>query len=192
MNRVWLYLFAGDESDTAARHEVETFAQLAERGDAVFLRLSTREDGPFEDAAEGEPVYLCTRDEGRLAIRGEATLAGPSVRGEPPPSMVPLYGSSDRGHWWRRLEAVRFYDAPREAADLGLDAAALPPTGQAHVVRANGARNGAAPPRAVDDAASPLDRLTAAMDAAWDDGRVTAEAIDAAVRRHRAGHPYGR
>ncbi len=189
---MWLYLFAGDECEPAARREVETFARLAERGDAAFLRLSLPDDGPFEDAAEGEQVYLCTRDEGRLAIRGEAILAGQCVRGESPPSMGPLYGSGDRGHRWRRLEAVRFYDAPREAADLGLDAGALPPTGQAHVVWVNGARNGAAPPRAVDDTTSPLDRLTAAMDAAWDDGRVTAEAVDAAVRRHRAGHPYGR
>ncbi|MHB1556448.1 MAG: hypothetical protein ACYC61_03090 [Isosphaeraceae bacterium] len=189
---MWLYLFAHGEFGPAARREVETFARLAERGDAVFLQLSVCEDGSFEHAAEGEQVYLCTRDEGRLAVRGEATLAGQCVRGESPPSMVPLYGSGDRGHWWRRLEAVRFYDVPREAADLGLDAAALPATGPAHVIRVNGARNGAAPPRAVDDTTSPLDRLTAAMDAAWDEGRVTAEAVDAAVRRHRAGRPYGR
>ncbi|MHB1556453.1 MAG: hypothetical protein ACYC61_03115 [Isosphaeraceae bacterium] len=192
MIRVWLYLFAGDESDHAAQREVETFAQLAGRGDAVFLRLSVAEDARFEDAPEGEQVYLCTRNEDRLVIRGEAALAGQPVRGESPPSMIPLYGSRDHGHWWRRLKAVRFYDAPREAADLGLDAGALPATGETHVVRVNGACNGAAAPRAVDDATSPLDRLTAAMDAAWDEGRMTAETVDAAVRRHRAGHPYVR
>ncbi len=116
----------------------------------------------------------------------------PADPGAAPPSMVAPHGPGDDRHWWRRLERVRLYEEPRSAADLGVEEDTLPPVGHAHVIRVAGGRNGTADGRLEGDTHSPLDRLTAAMDAAWDDGRVTDEAIDAAIRNFRAGRPDGR
>ena len=91
-----------------------------------------------------------------------------------------------------KARAHSLYEAPRSAAELGLEEDILPPVGQAHVIRVAGRPNGTAVGRLEGQAPSPLDPLTAAMDAAWDEGQVTAEAIDAAVRKFRAEHPYGR
>jgi hypothetical protein len=188
---VWFYLFGRNERYPDPAVEIDTLAKLDERGEDAFLKLSARDDAPGKNAAEGECVYLCTRQEGRWSIHGEAEVIGPPIRGATPPSMVPLYGQVGDHHWWRRLGSIRLYEAPRSAADLGLDGDVLPPVGEAHVIRVAGSRNGAEIGRREEEP-SPLDRLTAAMDAAWDQGRVTCEAIDAAVRKFRAEHPYGR
>jgi hypothetical protein len=190
--RMWFYLFGRSDRYPDPTGEIHLLAKLDERGEEVFLKLSARDDAPLKNAAEGERVYLCTREEGRWSIRGEAEVSGRPIRGATPPSMVPLYGPIDGRHWWRRLERVRLYEEPRSAADLGLEEGLLPPVGQAHVIRVAGRRNGTADGRLEGDTRSPLDRLTAAMDAAWDEGRVTDEAIDAAIRNFRAGRPYGR
>jgi hypothetical protein len=190
--RMWFYLFGRNDRYPDPTGEIDLLARLDERGEEVFLKLSARDDAPLKNAVEGERVYLCTREEGRWSIRGEAEVSGPPIRGATPPSMVPLYGPIDNHHWWRRLERVRLYEEPRSAADLGLDEDTLPTVGQAHVIRVAGRRNGTAVGRLEEETPSPLDRLTAAMDAAWDEGRVTDEAIDAAVRKFRAERPYGR
>lgn len=106
--------------------------------------------------------------------------------------MVPLYGPVDDRHWWRRLVRVRLYEQPRSASDLGFEEGILPPVGQAHVIRVAVGRNGTSDGRLGGETHGPLDPLTVAMDAAWDEGRVTDEAIDAAIRTFRAGRPYGR
>jgi hypothetical protein len=190
--RMWFYLFGRNDQYPDPTGEIDLLAKLDERGEEVFLKLSARDDAPLKNAVEGERVYLCTREVGRWSIHGEAEVSGPPVRGATPPSMVPLYGAIDNHHWWRRLGHVRLYDEPRSAADFGLEEDALPAVGQAHVIRVAGRRNGAAVGRLEGKPPSPLDRLTAAMDAAWDEGRVTDEAIDAAVRKFRAERPYGR
>jgi hypothetical protein len=192
VTRMWLYLFGRNDRYPDPTGEIDLLAELDERGEEVFLKLSARDDAPLKNAVEGERVYLCTREEGRWSIRGEAEVSGPPIRGATPPSMVPLYGLIDHHHWWRRLGRVRLYEEPRSAADLGLEEDTLPAVGQAHVIRVAGGRNGTAAGRLGGAPASPLDRLTAAMDAAWDEGRVTEEAIDAAVRKFRAERPYGR
>jgi hypothetical protein len=190
--RVWFYLFARNDRYADPAGEIDTLAKLDEGGEDVFLKLSDRDDAPLRDAAEGECVYLCTREGGRWSIRGEAEVIGPPIRGAPPPSMVPLHGPVGDQHWWRRLERIQLYEAPKSAVALGLEEDVLPPAGQAQVIRVAGRRNGAEMGRPEEETPGPLDRLTAAMDAAWDEGRVTAEVIDAAVREFRAGHPYGR
>ncbi len=190
--RVWFYLFGRNDRYPDPAGEIDTLAKLGEMGKPVFLKLSARDDAPLKNAAEGESVYLCTREGGRWAIRGEAEVTGPPLRGATPPSMVPLYGAVGDRHWWRRLERIHIYEAPRSAADLGLDEAVLPPVGQAHVIRVAGRPNGNGVGQLEREAPSPLDRLTAAMDTAWDEGQVTAEAIDAAVRKFRAERRYGR
>ena len=188
---MWFYLFGRNDRYPDPTGEIHLLAKLDERGEEVFLKLSARDDDPLKNAAEGERVYLCTREEGRWSIRGEAEVRGRPIRGATPPSMVPLYGPIDDRHWWRRLERVRLYEEPRSAADLGLEEGALPTVGQAHVIRVAGRRNGTPVGRLGGAPPSPLDRLTAAMDAAWDGGRVTDEALDAAIRNFRAGRPYG-
>jgi hypothetical protein len=190
--RMWFYLFGRNDRYPDPAGEIDLLAELDGRGEEVFLKLSARDDAPLKNAVEGELVYLCTREQGRWSIRGEAEVSGPPIRGATPPSMVPLYGPIDHHHWWRRLGRVRLYEEPRSAADLGLEEGALPAVGQAHVIRVAGRRNGTAVGRPGGEPPSPLDRLTAAMDAAWDEGRVTNEAIDAAVRKFRAERPYGR
>jgi hypothetical protein len=190
--RMWFYLFGRNDRYPDPTGVIDLLAKLDERGEEVFLKLSARDDAPLKNAVEGERVYLCTREEGRWSIRGEAEVSGPPIRGATPPSMVPLYGPIDSHHWWRRLERVRLYEEPRSAADLGLEEDTLPTVGQAHVIRVAGRRNGTAVDRLEAEPSSPLDRLTAVMDAAWDEGRVTDEAIDAAVRKFRAERPYGR
>jgi hypothetical protein len=190
--RMWFYLFGRNDRYPDPTDEIDLLAKLDERGEEVFLKLSARDDAPLKNAAEGELVYLCTREEGRWSIRGEAEVSGPPIRGATPLSMVPLYGSIDDRHWWRRLERVRRYEEPRSAAELGLEEDTLPAVGQAHVIRVAGRRNGTAFGRLEGETSSPLDRLTAAMDAASDEGQVTDEAIDAAIRKFRAERPYGR
>ncbi len=189
---MWFYLFGVNDRNPDPAGEIDTLAKLGQTGTDVFLKLSARDDAPLKDAAEGECVYLCTREEGRWTIRGEGEVTGPPVRGATPPSMVPLYGADGDRHWWRRLERLRKYDSPRSPADLGLEEEVLPPVGQAHVVRIAGRVNGAGIDRLPPAFPGPLERLTAAMDAAWDEGRVTPEAVEAAVRKFRAGHPNGR
>jgi hypothetical protein len=190
--RMWFYLFERNDRYPEPTGEIDLLAKLDERGEEVFLRLSARDDAPLKDAAEADRVYLCTREEGRWTIRGEAEVNGPPIRGATPLSMVPLYGSIDARHWWRRLERVRIYEKPKSAADVGLEEDDLPAVGQAHVIRVAGRRNGTAFGRLEGETPSPLDRLSVAMDAAWDEGRVTDEAIDAAIRKFRADRPYGR
>jgi hypothetical protein len=189
---MWFYLFGRNDRYPEPTCEIDLLAKLDERGEEVFLKLSARDDAPLKNAVEGDRVYLCTREEGRWSIRGEAEVSGPPIRGATPPSMVPLYGPINRHHWWRRLERVRLYEEPRSAADLGLEEDTLPPAGQAHVIRVAERQNGAAVGRLETEPPSPLDRLTAVMDAAWDEGRVTDEAVDAAIRKFRAERPYGR
>lgn len=189
---MWFYLFARNDRYPDPAGEIDTLAKLDERGEDVFLKLSGREDAPLRNAAEGECVYLCTREGGRWSICGEAEVIGPPIRGAPPPSMVPLYGPVGDQHWWRRLERIQLYESPKSAVALGLEEDVLPPAGQAQVIRVAERRNGAEMGRPEEETPGPLDQLTAAMDAAWDEGRVTAEALDAAVREFRAGHPYGR
>ena len=189
---MWFYLFGRNDRYPDPAGEIDTLAKLDETGKDVFLKLSARDDAPLKNAAEGECVYLCTREGGRWTIRGEADVAGPPVRGATPPSMVPLYGAEGDRHWWRRLERIRKYESPKSAADLGLEEDVLPPVGQAHVIRIAGRLNGTGADRLPQESPSPLERLTAAMDAAWDEGRVTAEAVEAAVRKFRAGHTNGR
>ena len=189
---MWFYLFGRNDRYPDPTGEIDILAKLDETGKDVFLKLSARDDAPLKNAAEGESVYLCTREGGRWTIRGEAEVTGSPVRGATPPSMVPLYGAVGDRHWWRRLERIRKYESPRSAADLDLEEDVLPPVGQAHVIRVAGRPNGTGTARPQQEAPSPLERLTAAMDAAWDEGRVTAEAIEAAVRKFRAEHPYDR
>jgi hypothetical protein len=189
---MWFYLFGGNDRYPDSTGEIHLLAKLDERGEEVFLKLSARDDAPLKDAAEGELVCLCTRAEGRWSIRGEAEVSGPPIRGAAPHSMIALHGPGDDRHWWRRLERIRLYAEPRSAADLGVEEGTLPPVGHAHVIRLAEEWNGTADGRLEGDTHSPLDRLTAAMDAAWDDGRVTDEAIDAAIRNFRAARPYGR
>ena len=188
---VWFYLFGRNDRYPDPVAEIGTLARLDERGEPVFLRLSARDDAPLKNAVEGERVYLCTRSGGRWSIRGEADVIGEPIRGATPSSMVPLHGPVGGRHWWRRLGSVRLYEPPRSGADLGLDEELLPMAGQAHVIHVNARRDGVTADR-LDESPSPLDRLTAAMDAAWVEGPMTAEEIDAAVRVFRAEHPYGR
>lgn len=189
---MWFYLFGRNDRYPDPAGEIETLAKLDETGKNAYLKLSARDDAPLKDAAEGESVYLCTREGGRWTIRGEAGVVGPPVHGETPPSMVPLQGADGGSNWWRRLERIRVYESPRFAADLGLEESVLPAVGQAHEFRVAGNPNGTGTDRLLQAEPSPLERLTAAMDAAWDEGRVTAEAIEAAVRKFRAEHPHGR
>ncbi len=189
---MWFYLFGRNDRHPDPTSEIHLLAKLDERGEEVFLRFQARDDAPLKNAVEGERVYLCTREEGRWSIRGEAEVGGRPIRGATPPSMVTLYGSIGDRHWWRRLQRVRLYEEPRSAADLGFEEDILPPVGPAHVIRVAGRRNGTADGWLEGDTRSPLDRLTAAMDAAWDEGRVTEQAVDKAIRNFRAGRPYGR
>jgi len=189
---VWFYLFGRNDRYPDPAGEIDTLAKLDETGKDVYLKLSARDDAPLKNAAEGECVYLCTREGGRWTICGAAEVAGPPVRGATPPSMVPLYGAEGDRHWWRRLERIRKYESPRSAADLGLEEEVLPAVGQAHVIRIAGRLNGTGTDRLSPESPSPLERLTAAMDAAWDEGRVTPEAVESAVRKFRADHPNGR
>lgn len=189
---MWFYLFSRNDRYPDPSDEIDTLSQLDGKGEDVFLKLSTRDDAPLKNAAEGECVYLCTREEGHWSVRGEAEVIGPPIRGATPLSMVPLYGPVGEHHWWRRLEHIRLYEAPKSAADLGIGEDVLPPVGQAHVIRLAERRNGTAVGRLEEETPGPLDRLTAAMDAAWDEGGVTAEAIEAAVHKFRTEHPYGR
>jgi hypothetical protein len=189
---VWFYLFGRNDRYPDPAAEIDTLARLDERGEDVFLKLSAREDAPLKNAVGGERLFLCTREEGQWLIRGEADVIGPAIQGATPPSMISLYGPVDERHWWRRLGRIRLYESPKTGADLGLDEGALPHVGQAHVIRAGGSQNGATAGEHQEETPSPLNQLTAAMDDAWDEGRVTVEAIDAAVRKFRAEHPYGR
>jgi len=190
--RVWFYLFGRNDRYPDPLAEIDQLAILGERGEDAFLKLSARDDAPLKNAAEGEVIYLCTRDEGRWSILGEAGVIGPPIRGATPPSMVQLYGPVEGRHWWRRLERIRVYESPKTGADLGLEEGDLPSRGQAHVIRVTGRRNGTAAGRPMGEVSSPLDRLTATMDVAWAEGRLTTEAIDAAVSKHRAERPYDR
>src|SRR5262245_17780361 len=104
---MWFYLFGRNERYPYPAGEIHTIAKLDQTGEDVFLKLSARDDAPLKDAAEGESVYLCTREEGRWAIRGEAEVTGPPMRGATPPSMVPLYGAAGDRHWWRRLGRIQ-------------------------------------------------------------------------------------
>ncbi len=170
---MWFYLFGRNNRYPDPTGEIHLLAELDQRGEEVFLKLSAGDDAPLKDAAVGERLYICTCEHGQWAIRGEAEVSGRPIRGATPPSMVPLYGAIDDRHWWRRLERLRLYEEPRSASDLGFEEGLLPPVGQARVIRVAGRRNGAAEGRLEGDTRSPLDRLTTAMDAAWDEGRVT-------------------
>jgi hypothetical protein len=189
---VWFYLFGSNDRYPDPADEIDTLAKLDERGEEVFLKLSARDDAPLKGAVEGEFVYLCTREGGRWSILGESEVIGPPIRGATPDSVVPLYGPGGEPHWWRRLEHIRLYETPRSVADLGVEEDVLPPAGQAHVIHVGEGQNGTAVDQNEEETPGPLNQLTAAMDAAWDEGRVTAEAIDAAVRKFRAENPYGR
>jgi hypothetical protein len=188
---LWFYLFSRSPRHPDPQREIVALAALGCGGEAVYLKLVDRPDPPLEKAAPGDRVYLCTREGGHWLVHGQADVAEEPFRGAAPSSMRTLYGASGEGHWWCRLSHLDRYEAPRPAGELGLREDALPAGGQAFVVRVEEpARSGSPPVVAEPD--NPLARLTAIMDEAWDAGRVTPEAIEAAIRDHRARHPYVR
>lgn len=189
---MWFYLFGKNENYPDPGSEIMELARKGRNGAEVFLKLSPRDDAPLKNAKQGEVVYLCTREQGRWLVHGEATLFGDATRGATPDSMLPVYGGTGDRHWWRRLQQIRVYSHPRGELDLGLAHGTLPELGQAHVIHlptpGNGADSGSAPDSAVD----PLDTLSTAMDEAWESGRLSTEEIEAAIGRFRKAHPYGR
>ena len=76
--RMWFYLFGRNDRYPDPTGEIDLLAKLDERGEEVFLKLSARDDAPLKNAVEGERVYLCTREEGRWSIRGEAEVSRPA------------------------------------------------------------------------------------------------------------------
>lgn len=186
----WYYIFAKNEEYPDPLAEIRALAEREEAGETPFLKLSDRDDAPLKGADEGEIVYLCTREHGRWSMHGQAVVVGLPQRGEVPGSVAAIYGPTGDRHWWRRLEGIQLYPEPKEASDLGLAEGSLPSSGRAHVVHVPATSNGAGQrPAPTSD---PLARLTEVMDAAWDEGRLTPNAIDEAVRDFRKSHPYGR
>jgi len=189
---MWFYLFGRNEKYPDPALEIKSLAELDRMGDPVYLKLSTRDDAPLKNAEEGDTVFLCTREQGRWVVHGDAVLVGDPIRGETPESMSSVYGNSGRRSWWRRLHPVSLYVRPKGEQDLGLAAGSLPATGQAHVVHVMDSGNGAQTVSGPNFAPSPLAKLTQVMDEAWEAGRLTPEEIDEAIRRHREVHPYDR
>lgn len=188
---MWFYLFANNEKYPDPRSEIKSLAELDE-DEQVFLKLSPRDDAPLKNAQAGETVYLCTREDGRWLVHGDAVLVGDPERGGTPESMSSIYGTTDRPNWWRRLNRVSLYQKPKGETDLGLDEGTLPVTGQAHVIQVEVAGNGKPPGPVSDPSQSPLARLSQLMDQAWEAGRLTPEQIEQAIRQSRKVHPYGR
>ena len=189
---MWFYLFASNKKYPDPEFEIKSLAQLDEGGKPVYLKLSSRDDAPMKNAREGEIVYLCTRRDGRWLVHGAAVLVGDPERGGTPESLSSIYGSTDQPTWWRRLQSVTVYQEPKRETDLGLDEGTLPATGQAHVIHVELAGNGKPPGSVPNPSQSPLARLTQIMDEAWEDGRLTPEQIEEAIRQSRRVHPYGR
>jgi hypothetical protein len=186
---MWFYLFGMNDSYPDPIHEIHKLAEIAVGGGAAYLKLSPRHDAPMKRAAEGERVYLCTRRDGGWLIHAEAQIRDDAIRAATPAAMDSIYGESSRLHWWRRLDQIALFDRPKSESDLGLAEGTLPKRGQAHVIHHRGMSNGSTLRR---EPVSPMERLTEVMDAAWDEGRLSPEAIELAVREHRRGHPYGR
>jgi hypothetical protein len=189
---MWFYLFASNKKYPEPESEIKRLAELAEAGELVYLKLSSRDDAPMKNAQEGEIVYLSTRRDGRWLVHGDAVLVGAPERGGTPESMSSIYGTTDQPNWWRRLEGVSLYQEPKGETDLGLDEGTLPATGQAHVIHVEVAGNGKPPGSVPNPSQSPLARLTQVMDEAWEAGRLTPEQIEQAIRQSRKVHPYGR
>ncbi len=189
---MWFYLFASNQKYPDPEFEIKSLAELDEGGELVYLKLSSRDDAPMKNAEEGETVFLCTRRDGRWLVHGNAVLVGDPERGGTPESISCIYGPTDQPTWWRRLEGVTVYQEPKGEVDLGLDEGTLPATGQAHVIHVKVAGNGKPPGPESDPSESALARLTQIMDEAWEDGRLTPEEIERAVRQSREVHPYGR
>jgi hypothetical protein len=188
---MWFYLFGKNEKYPDPLAEIKALAKVEQTGEAAFLKLSSRHDAPLKNAEEGALVYLCTRDRGRWLVHGVAVAVDRASRGGTPLSVSSVYGATGGRHWWRRLAQVHLYPTPRCETDLGLGAGTLPATGQSHVVHIPAPRNGTTPDSAPQPASSPLSKLTEVMDAAWEGGRLTPEAVEEAVRNFRKTHPYG-
>ena len=74
---------------------------------------------------------------------------------------------------------------------MDLDEGALPTTGRAHVIHLPSAlRNGTDLECETPPKANPFDELVEVMDQAWEEGRMTPEAVEEAIRDFRKGHPY--
>jgi hypothetical protein len=189
---MWFYLFSRDKKDPDPLVEIRALAELDERGEAAFLRLSSGDEALLKDATEGEVVYLCTRDQGRWSVYGESVVIGCTVRGGTPASMSPVYGETDGRHWWRRLAHIRLYPAPKGEADLGLVEGTLREAGQSHVIHLPAPGKASELGEGPQPGSSPLTRLTEVMDAAWEEGRLSPEAVEGAIRDFRKAHPYGR
>ena len=189
---IWFYLFGRNANYPEPLQEIHALSSMDRHGDPIFLKLSPRDDAPLKGAVEGDVVCLCTREQGRWSIHGEAEVTGPPVRGEAPASMRSLYPDGGNLHWWRGLARLTLYPAPKSEEEFDL-AERLPILGQAHVVRRERAhRNGRAstsPPESAGKAA--LELLTQLMTTAHREGRLEPEAIAAALRRARQRHPYG-
>jgi hypothetical protein len=189
---MWFYLFASHEKYPEPESEIKSLAELDEGGERVYLKLSSRDDAPMKNAQEGETVYLCTRQDGRWRVHGDAVLVGDPERGGTPESMSSIYGTTDQPNWWKRLQRVTLYQEPKGETDLGLDEGTLPATGQAHVIHVELVGNGKPPEPVSSPSLSPLASLTQVMDEAWEAGRLTPEQIEQAIRQFRKDHPYGR
>jgi len=136
--------------------------------------------------------HLCTRQDGRWRVHGDAVLVGDPKRGGTPESMSSIYGTTDQPNWWKRLQRVTLYQEPKGETDLGLDEGTLPATGQAHVIHVELVGNGKPPEPVSSPSLSPLASLTQVMDEAWEAGRLTPEQIEQAIWQFRKDHPYGR
>ncbi len=188
---MWFYLFTSNASYPDPLDEIGALAGLDREGVATFLKLSSRDDAPLKGAEEGEPVCLCTREDGRWLIHGRAEVVERPFRGATPPAMVPIYGAT-KGRWWRQLARVQLFDEPKSETDLGLAEGTLPTKGRAHVKHVTGEANGEISVDGPLGESSPLDRLTEIMDSAWERGELTPESIEATLREFRARRPYGR
>ena len=209
---MWLYLFGEMDRSPNLMEEIDSFLRDEESGPERFLPMPSSSD-ESQGTSEREVMLLCFSKYDNWLICGMIDLIKPVI-GEKslrpfrcilgPHDQAhqthvdhlsyiwPLYGlSNDKQRLWK-LDRVLRYETPRSAREMGIDEQQLPRGSEVGITLIRHRITGPVIGRSEPETASPLDRLTAAMDAAWDEGKVTDEAIEAAIRSYRASHPYGR
>ena len=88
----WVYRFSVNSRYPNPVEEIDALCTLDDSGEQVFLLLASGKAPPMSVAMPGDVVWLCTAVKPRLILQGSGVVAGPCVRGETPPSVVPLYG----------------------------------------------------------------------------------------------------
>jgi hypothetical protein len=130
----WAYCFAVRAGFPEPVEEIQTLADVAQRGLPAYLMLAERPDPPMARAQAGDSVLLCTRSAKQLWCHGEAAIAVvPRALHATPSQVLDLYGPT-HDRWFAELRDVRLFDR-RVLSELTSEEHDAFVSGQAYVKR---------------------------------------------------------